>query len=85
MNEKILLDDKKSTNLEDLGSAANRIIEALENEKNLENSISTYQKLINLNNIIEKKFMGKSKEISQVTKEKITTILKKNDKNRKNR
>ena len=85
MNEKILPDDKKSTNLEDLVSEVNRIIEALENEKNLENSISNYQKLIKLNNIIEKKFMGKSKEISQVTKEKITTILKKNDKNRKNR
>ena len=65
-------------------SEVNRIIEALENEKNLENSISNYQKLIKLNNIIEKKFMGKSKEISQVTKEKITRILKKNDKNRKN-
>ena len=85
MNEKILLDDKKSTNLEDLVSEVNRIIEALENEKNLENSISNYQKLIKLNNIIEKKFMGKSKEISQVTKEKITRILKKNDKNRKKR
>ena len=64
MNEKILLDDKKSTNLEDLMSEVNRIIEELENEKNLENSISNYQKLIKLNNIIEKKFMGKSKEIS---------------------
>ena len=84
MNEKILLDDKKSTNLEDLVSEVNRIIEALENEKNLENSTSNYQKLIKLNNIIEKKFMGKSKEISQVTKEKINRILKKNDKNRKN-
>ena len=84
MNEKILPDDKKSTNLEDLVSEVNRIIEALENEKNLENSISNYQKLIKLNNIIEKKFMGKSKEISQVTKEKITRILQKNDKNRKN-
>ena len=84
MNEKILLDDKKSTNLEDLVSEVNRIIEALENEKNLENSISNYQKLIKLNNIIEKKFMGKSKEISQLTKEKITRILQKNDKNRKN-
>ena len=84
MNEKILLDDKKSTNLDDLVSEVNRIIEALENEKNLENSISNYQKLIKLNNIIEKKFMGKSKEISQVTKEKITRILQQNDKNRKN-
>ena len=85
MNEKILLDDKKSTNLEDLMSEVNRIIEALENENNLENSTSNYQKLIKLNNIIEKKFMGKSKEISQVTKEKITRILQQNDKNRKNR
>ena len=85
MNEKILPDDKRSTDLEDLVTEANRIIEALENEKNLENSISNYQKLIKLNNIIEKKFMGKSKEISQLTKEKITRILKKNDKNRKNR
>ena len=65
-------------------SEVNRIIEALENEKNLENSTSNYQKLIKLNNIIEKKFMGKSKEISQVTKEKITRILQQNDKNRKN-
>ena len=54
-------------------------------EGNLEKSISNYQKLIKLNNIIEKKFMGKSKEISQVTKEKITRILQQNDKNRKNR
>ena len=84
MNEKILPDDKRSTNLEDLVTEANRIIEALENEKNLENSISNYQKLIKLNNIIEKKFMGKSKEISQITRDKITKILKKNEKNQKN-
>ena len=84
MNEKILPDDKRSTNLEDLVTEANRIIEALENEKNLANSISNYQKLIKLNNIIEKKFMGKSKEISQITRDKITKILKKNEKNQKN-
>ena len=84
MNEKILPDDKSSTNLEDLLTEANRIIEALENEKNLANSISNYQKLIKLNNIIEKKFMGKSKEISQITRAKITKILKKNEKNQKN-
>ena len=84
MNEKILPDDKRSTDLEDLVTEANRIIEALENEKNLANSISNYQKLIKLNNIIEKKFMGKSKEISQITRDKITKILKKNEKNQKN-
>ena len=84
MNEKILPDDKSSTNLEDLLTEANRIIEALENEKNLENSISNYQKLIKLNNIIEKKFMGKSKEISRITRAKITNVVKKNEKNQKN-
>tara|TARA_Y100000590_G_scaffold439226_1_gene562984 strand:- start:15263 stop:15499 length:237 start_codon:yes stop_codon:yes gene_type:complete len=77
MNDKNLLDDKKSQVLEDLMEEANQIIEDLENEKNLENSIDRYQKLIKLNNIIEKKFQGKSKEISQVTRDKINMILKK--------
>ena len=77
MNDKNLLDDKKSQVLEDLMEEANQIIEDLENEKNLENSIDRYQKLIKLNNIIEKKFQGKSKEISQITRDKINMILKK--------
>jgi len=77
MNDKNLLDDKKSQALEDLMEEANQIIEDLENEKNLENSIDRYQKLIKLNNIIEKKFQGKSKEINQITRDKINMILKK--------
>ena len=56
--------------MEDLVSEANRIIEVLENEKNLDNSISNYQKLIKLNNIIEKKFMGKSKKSVKLLKKK---------------
>ena len=32
------------------------MIEDLENQKNLENSIEKYQNLLKLNNIIEKKF-----------------------------
>jgi len=76
MNEKNLPDDKNSETLEDLLSQINQIIDLLENEKNLENSINNYQKLIKLNNIIEKKFQGKSKKISQITKDKIDKILK---------
>mgnify|MGYP000527723710 CR=1 FL=1 len=45
--------------------------------KNLEESIEDYQKLIKLNNIIEKKFQRKSKSISQNMKEKIENITKK--------
>ncbi len=53
--------------------------ENLEKEKNLENSTEDYQKLIKLNNIIEKKFQAKSKNISLETKNKISKIIKKND------
>ena len=48
-------------------------------ETNLENSIEDYQKLIKLNNIIEKKFQSISKNISSETREKISKILKKHD------
>ena len=56
---------------------ANNIIESLEKEKNLENSIEEYQKLIKLNNIIEKKFQTTSKNISKKTKEKVSQFLSK--------
>ena len=65
--------------LEELTIEVNKIIENLEKEKNLENSIEDYQKLIKLNNIIEKKFQAKSKNISLETKNKISKIIKKND------
>ena len=81
MKEKNLPDDNNLKSLEDLVKEANEITEQLEREKNLENSLDNYQKLIKLNNIIEKKFQGKSKEINKLTKEKIITIIKsKNEK-----
>ena len=81
MKEKNLPDDNNLKSLEDLVKEANEIIEQLEREKNLENSLDNYQKLIKLNNIIEKKFQGKSKEINKLTKEKIIKIIKsKNEK-----
>ena len=77
MKEKNLPDDNNLKSLEDLVKEANKITEQLEGEKNLENSLDNYQELITLNNIIEKKFQKKSKEINQLTREKINKIIKK--------
>ena len=60
--------------MNELTKEANKIIEQLEKEKNLENSLDNYQKLIKLNNIIEKKFQKKSKNINQLTREKNNKI-----------
>ena len=75
MKEKNLPDDNNSTSLEELLKEVNQIIEQLEKEKNLQNSLDNYQKLIKLNNIIEKRFQKKSKNISQLTKDKIIKII----------
>ena len=75
MKEKNLLGDNNPKSLEDLTKEINEIVKKLENEKNLENSIDEYQKLIKLNNIIEKKFQKKGKNISQNTKQKINNII----------
>ena len=84
MKDKNLLDDIKNKSLNDLTELANNIIEKLENEKNLELLINDYQKLIKLNNLIERKFQNTSREISQETKDKINLILnKKNGKKTK--
>ena len=81
MKDKNLPDDNDSKSLEELTDEANNIVELLESEKNLQNSIDSYQKLIKLNNIIEKKFQKTSREINDKTKKKIQDITgKKNAK-----
>ncbi len=80
MKDKNLLDDIKTKSINELTELANNIIEKLENEKDLEASINDYQELIKLNNLIEKKFQNTSREISEETRNKINTILKKNEK-----
>tara|TARA_Y100000741_G_scaffold101121_1_gene75194 strand:- start:1041 stop:1295 length:255 start_codon:yes stop_codon:yes gene_type:complete len=75
MKDKNLPDDIQNKSLNELTELANNIIENLENKKDLESSISDYQMLIKLNNLIEKKFQNNSKKISQLTKEKISKIL----------
>jgi len=52
-------------------------VKGLLEQKDIKNSLDDYQKLIKLNNIIEKKFQRKSKSISQNMKEKIENITKK--------
>jgi exonuclease VII small subunit len=75
MKEKNLPDDNNLKSLEELLKEVNQIIEQLEKEKDLQNSLDSYQKLIKLNNIIEKRFQKKSKNISQLTKDKIIKII----------
>ncbi len=77
MKEKKFPNNINPESLDDLTKEVNQIIESLEKEKNLENSIEDYQKLIKLNKIIEKKFQINSKNISSVTKDKIDKIIKK--------
>ena len=80
MKDKNLPPDINASSLEDLTSQANQLIELLENEKNLNNSIESYQKLLQLNNIIEKKFQRNFKTINEETKNKVKEILKKHEK-----
>ena len=77
MKDKNLPDDNNSQTLDELTKDINKIIEQLEKEKDLENSLNNYQKLIKLNNIIAKKFQKKSKRIHEITKEKINNIVNK--------
>ena len=77
MKDKNLPNDYNSLSLEELTKEANKMIEDLENQKNLENSIENYQSLIKLNNIIEKKFQKDVKNINEKTKEKKKKITSK--------
>ena len=76
MKEKNFPNNNSLDSLDELTKEVNQIIENLEKEKNLENSIEDYQKLIKLNKIIEKKFQANSKNISSEAKAKIDKIIK---------
>ena len=74
MKDKNLPPDINTQSLEELTKEANSIIESLEKESDLQNSIDTYQELLKLNNIIEKKFHKTAKIINEETKKKINNI-----------
>ena len=83
MKDKNLPDDIKAKSLDELREILNSLLTKIETSPNLENSADDYQKLIRVNNLIEKKFQSLSKEISNNSKLKIDKIIKKNAKKTK--
>ena len=77
MKDKNLPPDNNASSLEELTEQANQIIESLENNKDLTNSVESYQQLLKLNNIIEKKFHKNFRSISDETNKKVKEIIKK--------
>mgnify|MGYP006264878321 FL=1 len=83
MKDKNLPDDIKAKSLDELREILNSLLTKIETSPNLENSADDYQKLIKVNNLIERKFQSLSKEISTNSKSKIDEIIKKNAKKTK--
>ena len=79
MKDKNLPNDYTSLSLEELTKEANIMIEDLEKQKDLENSLESYQNLLKINNIIEKKFQKGVKNINEKTKENILKIISKSN------
>ena len=80
MKDKNLPPDIDTSSLEELTNQANKIIESLENEKDLDNSVQSYHQLLKLNNIIQKKFQKSFKSINEYTNKKVKEIRNKNEK-----
>ena len=77
MKDKNLPLDNDISSLEELTDEANRMIELLEKEKDLNNSIENYQQLLKLNKTIEKKFHANFKNIGEESSKEIKKIIKK--------
>ena len=77
MNSQNIPADIKSKSVEEAQKEVAEIIEILEKEENLENSITKYHRLILLNNYIEQKFKDKSKKLSKKNFENIQNSLSK--------
>ena len=78
MNPKNIPADIKNKSIEEAQKEASEIIEILEKEENLENSLKKYHRLMFLNKYIEQKFKDKSKNISKKDFENIQNSLSKN-------
>ena len=74
MKDKNLPNEYNSYSIQELKDEANKIVDFLEREKNLESSMDSYQKLLQLNNLIEKKFKEDTRQISVNSKEKIQKL-----------
>ena len=80
MKDKILPPDYDQCSVEELTEKVNKIIDSLEKENDLNNSVESYQELLKLNNTIEKKFHKNFKSIGEESNKKIKEITKKNGK-----
>ena len=74
MNVKNFLDDIEKKSLTELTELADNLIKNLENKKNIEGSMDDYQKILKINNLIQKKFQIESKNISEKSEIKIKKI-----------
>ena len=80
MKDKILPPEYDQNSIEELTERANKIIDSLEKENDLNNSVDSYQELLKLNNIIERRFHKNLKSIGEERNKKIKEITKKNEK-----
>ena len=78
MNPKNIPADINNKSIEEAQKEVSEIIEILEKEENLENSLEKYHRLMFLNKYIEQKFKDKSKNISKKDFENIQNSLSKN-------
>ena len=76
MKDKNLPLDYDYRTLEELTDEANQMIKSLEEKDDLDNSLESYQELLKLNNLIEKKFQKNLRSISENTNKKIKDIIK---------
>ena len=76
MKDKNLPLDYDNRTLEELTDEANQMIKSLEEKDDLDHSVESYQELLKLNNLIEKKFQKNFRSISEKTNKKIKEIIK---------
>ena len=77
MKENYMPNNYNTLSIEELINLADKILNDLENQKDLDDSIEKYQKILKLNNIIEKKFKENVRDINEKTKENLLKIKSK--------
>tara|TARA_B100001146_G_C15884486_1_gene307491 strand:- start:97 stop:333 length:237 start_codon:yes stop_codon:yes gene_type:complete len=78
MNSKNIPADMENKSIEEAQQEVCDILELLEKEVSLENSLDKYNRLLQLNNHIERRFKDKSKKISQLKIKKTSKSFLKN-------
>ena len=74
MKDKNLPDDIKAKSLDELREILNSLLTKIETSPNLENSADDYQKLIKVNNLIEKNFNLSQKKLVIIQNQKLMKL-----------